>query len=202
MIDIIEKTRSIFIYSGKKSNELMKKIRNLEPAQHVLVALGAFSLILVLSVLFFAIFRGDLNRRVIFFPDAITHKLVGEERFIKGKPSTLENVKSLVAEILLGPSGPDLLRIFPKETKLISILAKGQDVYINLSEDILFNTDRIPLKFDVMFLACNNTLRFNFSGLAGIHYFIHGEELNFGIASKTGTKTPLDEVGFIPDLLQ
>jgi len=92
--------------------------------------------ILCLAALIEFLYLG-LARRTFVFYTVSGGSIVVEDRMLKqaGSKSREGNIIRYTEETLLGPSGPDLLPLFPRETKLKSLLLRDGVVYINFSGD-------------------------------------------------------------------
>ena len=173
--------------------------------RHWILAVGGFlAFMVLLSFLFFLIERGGRIRRVLFFPHIMTGKLVGEERYIHGTGSRQGNVKTLLEEILLGPAGNSgkTTRIFPRRTRLVSVMENQDEILINLSKEVVFQESDLPLSFDMMIRALMNNLVFNFTGIRHIAIFVNGERVILDETALEAPKMGSQRVRFKPSLLQ
>jgi len=77
-----------------------------------------------------------LARKTFVFYAIGSGKASVEERMLKVHSSTREvHVTRYVEEALLGPASANSLPLFPRETRLLSLLYRDGVVYVNLSED-------------------------------------------------------------------
>jgi hypothetical protein len=202
MIDFLENIKYFLIKARKRINLLTNDLKKLDLKQYTLISIAFFSFIFILSVFFYFFDKGFTSRRVFFFPDTFSLKLRGEERFLKTEGALHDNVKKLVEELLLGPTTPDNIRVFPQGTQLVACVTKNNDLYLNLSEEVLLKADTLPFPLEKSIFSCINTLRFNFPEIKKIFFFIHGEELVLQIQDKKGNKIPIENIGFSQDMLQ
>jgi len=94
-------------------------------------------LILVGILAFFTVaefFYLGLARRTFVFYTISEGVLIVEDRMLKHSPSREVDIIRYVEEALLGPVSPDLLPLFPRETKLKSLLFRDGVVYADFSE--------------------------------------------------------------------
>jgi hypothetical protein len=202
MLNFIENIKYFFILLSKRILTIIEKIKKFEQHQFALLVSSILLFIFLISFLFFVFERGDRERHVLFFPNAYTYKLVGEERYIKKHGSESDQIKNLVDELILGPTEQDLLRIFPAKTKLITLILTKDNLSLNFSEDLLSEATSLPLSFENSILSSINTIRFNYPSLKKIDFYIHGEELSLNITDKKGNSTPLENVGLTNTLLK
>jgi len=76
-----------------------------------------------------------LARRTFVFYTISDGNIVVEDRMIKRSASREENITRYVEEAILGPALPDVLPLFPRGTRLLSLLFRDGVVYVNLSEE-------------------------------------------------------------------
>jgi hypothetical protein len=76
-----------------------------------------------------------LARRTFVFYAIDSGKITVEDRMLKRSPQRENNITRYVEEALLGPVSPDLLPLFPRETRLRSLLYRNGVVYADFSED-------------------------------------------------------------------
>lgn len=138
-----------------------------------LAALLAF--LLALSLLVYAAEGTARVRRVLFFPDPVSGKLVGEEHFIPRARGGEQSARELVRELLLGPSAYDLAPVLPRTVGLRSLTVEDRIAYVDLSADLVIDAATVPLTLDKVLQAVANNLYFNFPRLRGVYLFIHGQ---------------------------
>jgi hypothetical protein len=202
MINLLEDIKYFFIIAKRNIVAWFSKFKKLGLSQYMLIALCAAGLVFVLSIVLFYVDKGLVSRRVFFFPDTFSFKLRGEERFITNAGNSFEDVRKVVEELLLGPANPDVFRVFPQGTTLISMVAKERDLYLNFSSELLLKDNLATFPLEKRIMSCINTIRFNFPDLKKIYFFIHGEELAIQVQNPKGEKVPLESVGFSDSLLQ
>jgi hypothetical protein len=81
-----------------------------------------------------------LARRTFVFYTIDSRVASVEERFLKRSLSREINIARYVEEALLGPVSPNSLPLFPRETRLLSLLYRDGVVFVNLSEDAALPT--------------------------------------------------------------
>jgi hypothetical protein len=91
--------------------------------------------LLLLGIFTFIQFR-QLNqvRWTFMFYTLVDGKPVVEDRMVSRSPTEEIALRRYVEEVLLGPLAPDSLPLFPRETRLRSLLYRDGDVYVDLSE--------------------------------------------------------------------
>ncbi|MDR1986500.1 MAG: GerMN domain-containing protein [Treponema sp.] len=117
-------------------------------------------------------------RRTFIFYTLGDGKPVVENRMLSRSPTEEIALRRYVEEILLGPIVPDSLPLFPRETRLRSLLYRDAVVYIDLSE-----TAALPpleaLKRDVFWGldTLQQGIQRNFPSVQGVKLFIYGHEV-------------------------
>ena len=116
-----------------------------------------------------------LARRTFVFYTISDGDIVVEDRMLKRSSSREIDIIRYTEETLLGPVDPDLLPLFPRETRLNSLLYRNGVVYANLSADAALP----PLEavrggaFDGFKTLYAGILR-NFSFVKDVRFFIDG----------------------------
>ena len=91
----------------------------------VILALAALTEFLVLG----------LARRTFIFYTVDEGNIVVEDRMLKHSKSREGDIIRYTEEVLLGPVSPDLLPLFPRETRLRSLLYRNGVVFADFSAD-------------------------------------------------------------------
>jgi hypothetical protein len=150
------------------------KIR-LTPFHLIFITAGVLLLFFFISLIAFGVQKGDKVRRVLFFPERFNGNLNGEVRYLKHQKNFEQNIRYFIDELLLGPSLPHLSRLFPKETKLLSLIVKDNLLFINFSKEMIFLDKTIPPNMDFVLKACISNIDFNFTRIKRICIYINGE---------------------------
>jgi hypothetical protein len=114
-----------------------------------------------------------LVRRTFVFYTIDNGIIVVEDRMLKRSPSREINITRYVEETLLGPVAPDLLPLFPRETRLRSLLFRDGVVYADLSADAALPPEEGGETLD-NFRTLNAGIRRNFSFVQDVRFFIAG----------------------------
>jgi spore germination protein GerM len=125
-----------------------------------------------------------LARRTFVFYTIDTGVIVVEDRMLKSSNSREGDIIRYTEETLLGPVSPELLPLFPKETRLKSLLYRNGVVYADFSEDALFTPSESGNTLHNFKTLHTGILR-NFSYVKEVRFFIEGnavyvEELKDG----------------------
>jgi hypothetical protein len=118
-----------------------------------------------------------LVRRTFVFYSILEGDAVVEDRMLRRSPSRETDIRRYVDEALLGPVSPDALPLFPRETRLVSLLFRDGVVYGDFSPEAA-----LPVEGgDVFkgFLALNEGIRRNFFFVRDVKLFIGGNEIFF-----------------------
>jgi hypothetical protein len=154
---------------------------------------GSAGLFLLLLAVSLALFLGGRHwaRRTLFFPEISSQKLVGETRFLPRRRSLEQDVQLLVEEVILGPEMPMHRPLLPRETRLLSVLARQRRVYLSLSQGILQQGGEAPFAPGEALQALANVILFNFPRIRRLELLIEGQVPGGG-----------SEFGFEPRLLK
>ncbi|MDR2632976.1 MAG: GerMN domain-containing protein [Treponema sp.] len=117
-------------------------------------------------------------RRTFMFYTLRDGKPLVEDRMLSPAPTEELALRRYVEETLLGPVAPDALPLFPRETRLRSLLYRDQVVYLDLSESAALPLLEAP-KPDV-FLSLDTLqqgIRRNFPSVQEVKFFIYGHEV-------------------------
>jgi hypothetical protein len=115
-----------------------------------------------------------LARRTFVFYASGNGMMTVEDRMLPRAPSRETDITRYVEEALLGPVSPDSLPLFPRETRLRSLLYRDGVVYADLSEDAVLP----PLEGGAVlanFQTLYQGIRRNFSFVKDVRFFIAGE---------------------------
>jgi len=117
-------------------------------------------------------FSGLVRRTMVFY-SIIEGTPSVEERLLKRSGSRELDVQSYVEEVCLGPVSPDSAPLFPRETRLRSLLLREGVVYADLTESAAMPP---PEGGDVYrsFRTLGEGIRRNFSWVEDIRFFING----------------------------
>lgn len=126
--------------------------------------------------------------RVLFFPTDFSQDERGEVRALPRRGGAEENLELYVREILLGPVTVHYLRLFPADTRLLSIMEREDVVYINLSREALFGGDGVPLNLESAVEILQSSIHFNFPSVKEIIVAVDGEVPETGLKSAAERK--------------
>ncbi|MCL2277613.1 MAG: GerMN domain-containing protein [Treponema sp.] len=115
----------------------------------------------------------NLARRTFVFYTVIEGIIVVENRMIKNAETREIDIKRYAEETLLGPASPGLLQLFPKGTKLISLIYRDGVVYINMSKDAQMPPIEGGTTFNNFRTFYQGILR-NFTYVSDVRFFIEG----------------------------
>jgi spore germination protein GerM len=115
-----------------------------------------------------------LARRTFVFYTIDNGMIVVEDRMLKRSPSREVNITRYVEEMLLGPVAPDLLPLFPRETRLRSLLYRNGVVYADFSTDAALPPEEGGETLENFRTMYAGILR-NFSFVRDVRFFIAGK---------------------------
>jgi hypothetical protein len=135
-----------------------------------------FAYLCVLVILAFADFLIlGLVRRTFVFYSIENHKPVAEDRMVARTGSRENDIKRYVEEALLGPVSLDSAPLFPRGTRLASLLYRDGVVYADLSEAAALGAPDGPGVFAALSELCGGVKR-NFFYVKDVRLFIRGHE--------------------------
>jgi hypothetical protein len=115
---------------------------------------------------------GLARRTFVFYTDS-DGVIVVEDRMLKRAKSREVDIIRYTEEMLLGPVAPDLLPLFPRETRLKSLLYRNGVVFVDFSTDASLP----PLEGGRTlenFRTFNDGILRNFSYVKDVRFFIEG----------------------------
>ena len=129
-----------------------------------------------------------LARRTFVFYTINDGIIVVEDRMLKHSKSREGDIIRYTEEMLLGPVAPDLLPLFPRETRLKSLLYRNGVVYADFTEDAALPPVEGGRTLDNFKTLHAGILR-NFSHVRDVRFFIEGRAVyaeEFGLGSFSG----------------
>jgi hypothetical protein len=114
-----------------------------------------------------------LARRTFLFYTVGEGNIVVEDRMLKHAKSRESDIIRYVEETLLGPAAPNLLPLFPRGTKLKSLLYREGVVYADFSSDAALPPIEGGVTLDNFKTFYASILR-NFSYVKDVRFFIEG----------------------------
>ena len=136
---------------------------------------GALFLFLIVLSLSFYFLKQPWSPRVLFFPETVTGRLVGERRFLPPRRGLTANVELYVKELILGPADPLLSRVVPRDATLQSVLSRQGEVYVSLSKEIVDLSPDAALSFDQAMQAIANGVLYNFPHVKRLYLLVEGQ---------------------------
>jgi len=154
------------------------------PVKRRLLFIGILCLIAIIN--FFSL---GLARRTFIFYTIDGGIIAVEDRMLKHSRTRENDIIRYTEETLLGPVSPDLLPLFPRETKLKSLMYRDKVVYIDFSESAAL----IPLEtgkggpgiLDNFSTLYDGIIR-NFSYINDVRFFIEGNAVFLDQSRQTG----------------
>ena len=125
-----------------------------------------------LVTLFCFIFTNKTDRREFLFPSADDESLVIEYRNLPENP-VQGDVQLFIDELLLGSSVERTRLLFAPETRVLSCFQRGDRLYLNLTQDLLFmGSGVIPLEYGAELLDKN--IKLNFPDIKDVELYVDG----------------------------
>jgi spore germination protein GerM len=116
------------------------------------------------------------ERRTFVFYTLYEGSAEVEDRMFLREPSEESNIRRFVEETLLGPASPDLAPLFPRETRLRSLLYRNSVVYADLSEDAVLVSLNGGNVFQSL-VTLDTGIRRNFPFVREVKLFIEGTQV-------------------------
>jgi hypothetical protein len=134
------------------------------------------SIVVVIAVaLFLSVGNRAGDRREFYFLSYDDDKLHTEVRFLP-QESVQGSVNLFIDELLLGPLTDRYRILFSQGTRVRSCIQNGNTLYLDLSEEALFNIDPAPpVRTAVDILEQN--IKQNFSSINAVEIFIAGKKV-------------------------
>ena len=143
-------------------------------------------LIVILAVIALAEFLVlGLARRTFVFYTMGDGGIVVEDRMLKKSHSREIDIIRYTEEMLLGPVAPGLLPLFPRGTRLKSLLYRDGVVYADFSADAALPPAEGGRALDNFQTLRDGIIR-NFSSVKDVRFFIDGQ-IAFAVEFRTGS---------------
>jgi hypothetical protein len=117
-----------------------------------------------------------LARRTFVFYTINEGVISVEDRMLKRSKSREDDITRYTEETLLGPVAPDLLPLFPRETRLKSLLYRNGVVFVDFSADAALPPIEGGSTIDNYRTFKTGILR-NFSYVKDVRFFIDGNAI-------------------------
>ena len=153
--------------------------------------------ILFISILVFLaiieFFYMGLARRTFVYYTIDSGIIAVEDRMLKHSKSKEEDIIRYTEEALLGPVSPDLLPLFPRDTKLKTLMFRDKVVYIDFSESAALPPIEAgsggPKILDNFSTLYDGIIR-NFSYVSDVRFFVEGNAVYLGNMHKFEENPP------------
>jgi hypothetical protein len=123
-------------------------------------------------------FVSGLARRTLVFYSIGNGKITVEDRMLKRSPSREQDISRYVGEAILGSALPGVLPLFPRGTRLRSLLLRDGVVYADFSEEAALPPEEggdVFTNFRTLYAG----IRRNFSVVKDVRFFIMGKAAFF-----------------------
>ena len=140
-----------------------------------LILAGILACSLVVSLFLFLYLNHGWVERVLFFPRYADGVSGGETRRLPKRDTREEELRYFLEEIILGPTNIENIPVVPEETELRTVVFRGQVLYLDLSEDVLFQSSGRPLPLERRMALIRRSVLFNFPWVKEIIITINGE---------------------------
>lgn len=128
----------------------------------------------------------DTIRRTFVFYNMKDFTPQAEEHMLLRSHLDEASLTRYVEETIFGPRNPESAPLFPRETKLLSLLYRERVVYIDLSEAaalpvVIGNVRAVPMEGGVErgFSTLRESLARNFPFIEEVKFFIEGHSIDF-----------------------
>ena len=134
-------------------------------------------LIALASIAFLDYYFSGYERRTFIFYNYEDGSVVLEERMLKRADSKENDLVMYAEETLMGPINTDSLPLFPKNTRLESLMYRDNIVYLNLSEDAAIAPSEGGDVYKNL-KTFDSGIRRNFPYVSDIRFFIAGNAVS------------------------
>jgi hypothetical protein len=145
-----------------------------------LIAGCSFLGVLAVSLLLFFFVGNGKTPRILFFPHPVSKVLVAERRFLTNHHDLEADIRELVEEEILGPSGHETGLLIPREVTVRSILVRKGTLYLDLSEEMAVTRQNVVLEGQDLVSAVERAVAFNFPSVRDLNLTIAGQTPRFG----------------------
>jgi len=142
-----------------------------------IILAGALALMFLISAVSYLIWGNEQEEQVLFFPTNQTMEARGEARILPRKDTKEQEIELLVKEVLLGPFNIDYMPVFPRDSRIRSIMLREDTLYIDFTIDVVFREagSSLSLRESLSFIGLS--IQFNFPRVRNIVYSINGNQL-------------------------
>ena len=134
-----------------------------------------FLAVFIISLAWYLIDSSRWDYRVLFFPDNIAVGVSGELRKIPNRGSREKNLEQLIKELFLGPQDVQNGRLFPRDTRLLSLIYREGVVDIDFSVELLLPDEEVKLSIVEILSLTEDTINYNYPSIKKVHFTILGE---------------------------
>lgn len=113
---------------------------------------------------------------MLFFPDGTTGLPRGESRKMPAQKSREAEVEYLLRELVLGPTVIQYARALPRDTRVRSVLYRGDTLFVDFSQHLVLDVGDLVLGFLPTLAIVRRTLEYNYPGVDEICFSIAGIE--------------------------
>lgn len=138
-------------------------------------ALAAYIVAFVLSVFLYRVFPPEDVRVVTFFPGVITPRLEGEVHYLPREETREGQVEEFIRHLFLGPKEVTHTPLFTHDTRILSLIVTETTVYLDLSKEAFFSTERLQVSFRQSLEALRKNVFFNFRYIKEMNITIEGQ---------------------------
>ncbi len=142
-----------------------------------LFAPAVLGVALLLSLLFFALFRPEKEGRVFFYPHNGGTNIGSERRGIPKRDEMDEKIEVFLEELFLGPETLALTYAMPRGTKIRNIAVIGKTVYVDLNLRALDTIGEIPVSLDDALANLRYNILYNFNRMEEVVFTIGGSQV-------------------------
>ncbi len=141
-----------------------------------IILIGVIAVSLLVSLLMFLQRGTEMHSQVLFFPEYRSSECAGEERLLPKKPSVEKDIELLIKEILLGPFNVNYVNVVPEDSKIRTIMVRGNTLYLDFSIDVVFQKSESRLSFDEAMACIKKSITFNYPQIEKFVFTVNGVE--------------------------
>ncbi len=136
------------------------------------------ALVFLLSLVFYLVFRPNVEGRIFFYPDNAGIRTGSERRGIPGRRDIEEKISVFLEELFLGPVDLHLSRTAPRGTSTRNVAVIGRTVYIDFDERMLKSDMELSISTEEALENIKYNILFNFPRIEEAVFMINGSQVH------------------------
>lgn len=143
-----------------------------------LMPLSLLAFVFFLTVIFYSVFRPNVDGRIFFYPDNAGIRTGAERRGVPGRRDIEEKITVFLEELFIGPVDLHLSRTVPEKTATRDVSVIDRTVYINFDERMLNSYAELSISTDEALENIRYNIHFNFPRIEEVVFLINGSQVH------------------------